>query len=215
MVLNVSPYVNHKIKYSKETIWLKLENTNIRIFVVIYMYISNLIITATCCFPVKLIQHAVSTFKHYWKWRGGAGVTCRTEQSWESMRRRFTIYSIFLDIKEIDFLYQEIHPISWYQNFIFWFKEIHFLISKNRLIGLIFLNQEIGLIFLYQNQEMDFLYQKSISDITKYRINSKTAPQRAVLLFIRFFYSWYEKISIWVFDIKYQLDFKSKFPFFI
>ena len=35
---------------------------------------------------------------------------------------------------------------------------------------------------------MDLLYQKSISDITKYRINSKTAPQRAVLLFIRFFF---------------------------
>ena len=44
-------------KSSKETIRLKLENTSIRIFVVvyIYMYISNLIIKATCCFPVNCI----------------------------------------------------------------------------------------------------------------------------------------------------------------
>ena len=56
-----------------------------------------------------------------------------------------------------------------------------------------------------------FLNQKSIFDITNYRMNSKTAPQRAVLLFIRYFFfffiSWYKKTSIWVFDIKYQLDF--------
>ena len=39
---------------------------------------------------------------------------------------RYILFYI-LDIK-IDFIYQEVNPISWYQNFIFLFKEIHFLI---------------------------------------------------------------------------------------
>ena len=101
----------------------------------------------------KLIQHAVSIFQDYWKSRGGgggAGVPCRFEQSWESMRRRFTIYSIFLDIKKIIFLYKEINPISWYQ---FWFKEIYFLISKNR-----FLISRIGLIFYISRNRIGFFY---------------------------------------------------------
>ena len=141
---------------------------------------------------------------------GWGGVTCRTEQSWESMRRRpFTIYSIFLDIRnQSHFLISELH---------FLFKEIHFLISKNR-----FLISRNWIDFFISRNRIDFfyiidfflisrngffLYKKSIFDITKYRINSKTAPQRAVLLFIRFFLKFLiwkiKKTSFWVFDIKY------------
>ena len=193
MVLNVSPCVNHKIKYSKETIWLKLENTIIRLLVVMYMYmyIWNLIVTATCTFPVNYIvlkveensyMHAVSTFQHYWKWRGGARMTCRTEQSWESMRRRFTIYSIFSSYKKIDFLYKKINPISWYQNFIFWFKEIHFLISNRSILDI----KKLDRIFSYQ--EMDFWYQKTIFVITKYRMTSNQRHLSAPFwLYIRYF----------------------------
>ena len=187
MVLYVSPYVNHKIKYSKETIWLKLENTGMHTLVVIYMYIWNLIITATCCFPGKLycfkssrkfIQHAVSK----WKWRGGGGSDV---PNWTILRKYeaslyFLFYinlkiDIFLDIGTSFFDLKK--SISWYQKIDSWYQEIIF----------IFLYQEIGLIFLYQK--------------SKYRMNSITAPQYAVLLFIRyFFYSWYKKkinLSFW------------------
>ena len=163
MVLYVSPYVNHKIKYSKETIWLKLENTSIRIFVVIYMYIWNLIIPYCFKSSRKLIQHAVSTFQHYWKWRGGSGVTRRTEQSWESMRRRFAIYSIFLDIKKSIFYIKKSIPfldirtlffdlkksISWYQKFDSWY-------------------QEIGLIFFYIKKSDWFFYMIDFFHIKKW-----------------------------------------------
>ena len=143
----------------------------------------------------KLTQHAVSLFQHYWKWRGGAGVTCRTKQSWESMRRRFTINSIFLDIKKIDFYIKKWIPfldirtsffdlkksISWYQNIDSWYQ----------VIGLIFLSRnriDFYIMDFFYIKKWIFLYQTSIFDITKYTINSKTAPQRAVLLFIRYFF---------------------------
>ena len=188
MVLYVSPFVNHKIKYSKETIWLKLENTSIRIFVVINMYIWNLIITAPFCFPGKLhcfkssrklIQHAVSSIPTVdWKWR--AWVTCRTEQSWEY---EASLYFLF-------YIKSKNRHFSWYRNFIFWFKEIHFLISKNRIlisrncIYFFIPRNRIDSIFhwFFSYQEIDFLYQKS-----KYWLNSITAPQCVVLLFIRYF----------------------------
>ena len=156
------------------------------------MYIWNLIITATCCFlgklycfksSRKLIQHAVSKLK----WRGGGGSDV---PNWTILRKYeaslyFLFYinlkiDIFLDIGTSFFDLKK--SISWYQKIDSWYQEIVF----------IFLYQEIGLIFLYHwffsYQEMDFLYQKS-----KYRMNSRTAPQCAVLLFIRyfFFYSWY------------------------
>ena len=125
--------------------------------------------------------------------------------NWTILRKyeaTLTIYSIFLVIKKSIFLYQEINPISWYQNFMFWFKEIHFLISKNRFLisrnwidfsikNRIDFFYIIDFFFISRN---GFLYQKSIFDITKYRMNSNSAPQRADLLFIRyFFYSWYKK----------------------
>ena len=148
MVLYVSPYVNHKIKYSKETIWLKLENTSIRIVVVIYMYIWNLIITAPCCFPVncfvlKVVENSYSKLYQHSNIieSGGVGGGCDVS-NWTFLQKyeaSLTIYSIFLEIIN-RFLYQEINPISWYQNFIFWFKEIHWID---------FLYQEIGLIVLY------------------------------------------------------------------
>ena len=193
------------------------------------MYISNLIITVSCCFPVifivlkvvenscsMLYQHNIPTLL---KVEGLGRVTCRIEQSWESMRRCFTIHFIFLDIKKPSFYIKKSIPfldirtffdlkksISWYQKIDSWYKE--------KWIDILY--QEIGLIFLYHwfffhIKKWNFLNQKSIYDITKYRINSETTPQRAVLLFIPFFLnSWYKKTSIWVFDIKYQLDFLNQ-----
>ena len=126
---------------------------------------------------------------------GGGGVTCRTEQSWESMRRRFTIYSIFLDIKKSIFDIKKSIPfldirtsffdfkkfISWYQKIDSWNQEIGLIFFYIKKLDWFFLYQEIGLIFYI----IDFFFISrngsfflSIFDITKYRMNSKTAPQR-------------------------------------
>ena len=116
----------------------------------------------------KLIQHAVSTFQHYWKWRG-ARMTCRTEQSWESMRRRFTIYSIFFHIKRLIFYIKKSIPfldirtsffdlkksISWYQTIDSWYK-------KN--INLSFWYKISARIF---NQGLQVLIYKIFFDIKK------------------------------------------------
>ena len=171
----------------------------------------------------KLLQHAVSTFQHYWKWRLGGGVTCRTEQSWESMKCRFTIYSIFLDIKNSIFYIKKSIPfldittsyfdlkksISWYQKIDSWYQEI----------GLIFLYQEIGLMFyiidfFFHIKKWIFLYQKSIFDITKYIMNSTTTPQCAVLLFFLYIFLILD-IKTQQFDIKYQLDFLITYSIFL
>ena len=170
MVLYVSPYVNHKIKYSKETIWLKLENTSIRIFVVIYIYVhlksdyySTMLFPGKLfCFKSssKLIQQAVSTFQHYWKWRGGGwrvelnnlekvwGVAYYLFYiSWYYKSNFYIKKSIpFLDIRTSFFLFKEIHLIDFYikksdwlfyiidffhiRKWIFYIKN-QFLISRN------------------------------------------------------------------------------------
>ena len=159
MVLYVSPYVNHKIKYSKETTWLKLENTSIRIFVVIYMYIWNLIITVPCCFPVncivlKVVEHSYSMlYQHSNITESGEGGDM---PNWTILRKyEASLYylhvfnissykkSIFYIKKSIPFLdirtsfFDLKKSISWYQKIDSWYQEIE----------LIFLYQEIGLIF--------------------------------------------------------------------
>ena len=138
---------------------------------------------------------------------GGAGVTYWAEQSGESMRRCFTIYSIFLDIKN-RFWYQEIYPISWYQSFIFGFKDIknRFLISRNWIE--FFLYQDIGLIFFissifffisrnsfFLNIKNRFLISRNTEWIVKWHFS---AP--FYYLFDFFFNSWYKKnsnLSFW------------------
>ena len=157
------------------------------------------------CIVLKVVESSYSMLYQNESGGVGAGVTCRTEQSWESMRLYFLFYinlkiDIFLDIGTSFFDLKK--SISWYQKIDSWYQEIVF----------IFLYQEIGLIFLYHwffsYQEMDFLYQKS-----KYRMNSITAPQCAILLFIRyFFYFWYKKninLSFW-----YTIKQKSQWKFF-
>ena len=151
-MLNVSPYVN-----PSETIWLKLENTSIRIFVVIYMYIWNLIITATCfpvnCIVLKVVENSYSTLYQQSNIieSGGMGVDV---PNWTILRKyEASLYYLFYIswYKKNRFLYQEIHPISWYQNLIFWFKEIHFLISKN-----LFLISRNRIVFFISRNRIDF-----------------------------------------------------------
>ena len=75
------------------------------------------------------VRFATSHFIHY-KYNsvsseldpGTAVINC----CHDLMRRRFTIYSAFLDIKNSISWYQVVHFPSWYQ-------DIHFLISKNRI----------------------------------------------------------------------------------
>ena len=66
-----------------------------------------------------------------------------------NLRRRFTIYLVFLDIKNL---------ISRYQEFISWYQEIQFLISRNEMHFLISRNWFLDInnsISWYQ--EIDFL----------------------------------------------------------
>ena len=143
MVFYVSPYVNHKIKYSKETIWLKLENTSIRIFVVIYMYIWNLIITAPCCFPVnfivlKVVENSYSMLYQHSNiiesgWIGGwwRAVLNNLEKVL-CVALLFILYFLiflymkksipFLDIRTSFFDLKK--SISWYQKSLFWYQGI-------------------------------------------------------------------------------------------
>ena len=174
------------------------------------MYISNLIITATCCFPVNSIVLKVVENSYRLPYQhsniiesGGVGAGWRPELNnlekvW-GVALLF-ILSLFLDINNrfLDIrtsCFDLKKSISWYQKIDSWYQ----------VIGLIFLYQEIGLIFFissifFSYQEMHFfLYQKSIFDITKYRINSKTAPPFYYLL--DFFILDMKKTSIWVFDI--------------
>ena len=74
---------------------------------------------------------------------------------------------------------------------------MHFLISRNWID---IINQEMGLIFLYRQFDFfitrnGFFISKSIFYIKKYRMNSKTAPQPTVLLFIPY-------LVFFIFDIK-------------
>ena len=168
MVLYVSPYVNHKIKYPKETIWLKLENTSIRIFVVIYMYIWNLIITVPCCFPVncivlKVVEHSYSMlYQHSNITESGGGggdmPNWTILRNYEALLYYLLVFFIS-SYKKIDFLYQEINPISWYQNFIFWFKEIHFLISRNPFLDI----KKLNWFFYIKKSDGFFLYHRFFS----------------------------------------------------
>ena len=142
----------------------------------------------------KLKQQAVSTFQHYWKWRGGGGWRVELNNLEKVWGVAYYLFYISWYYKSI-FLYQEINSISSYHNFIYWFKEIHFLISKNPFlitrnwIDFFYIKKSDWLFYIIDYiKKWIFLYQKSIFDITKYRMNRKTAPQRAVLLFIQYFF---------------------------
>ena len=91
------------------------------------------------------------------------------------MRRPFTIYSAFLDIKNSICWYQEIH-------FLVSRKVYHFLISRNRILDI--------KICMFWYQELDFLISRNrILDIKKYLL----------FLDIKKSISWYQKIFL---DIK-------------
>ena len=117
----------------------------------------------------------------------GETETGRTERSWERLRRLFSIYSIFLDIRKSIFYIKKI--ISWYQL-------IDFLTTRN--LTVFFQYQEMGFIFLYQKFnffismiskiESIFISKNRLFDIKKYRINSKTTRY----LFHIFLCSWYK-----------------------
>ena len=134
--------------------------------------------------------------------RVGRGVYVPNWQSWESMRRRFTIDSIFFFLKG-DFYIKKSIP----------FLDIKKIDSWYQVIGLIFDIKKSDWFFSI----IDFFHIKKwifYIKITKYRINSKTAPRRAVLLFNRFFFIldmkkninlsvWY-KISARLFNQEFQ-----------
>ena len=123
---------------SKETIWLKLEITSIRIFLVIYMYISNLIITATCCFPVKCIvlkvvetQTAccinIPALLKVEEWGEGYvpnwTILKKYEASWYKKIEFYIKKSIpFLDIRTSFFYLKK--SISWFQKIDSWYQVI-------------------------------------------------------------------------------------------
>ena len=169
------------------------------------MYIWNLIITAPCCFPVnciviKVVENSYSMLYQHSNiiGSGGGGGVNNLQKVW-GVALLFTIYSIFLDIKKDFYIKKSIPFLDIRTSFFDWKKSISWyqkIDSWNQEIGLIFFYQEVGSIFFYvigfyfSYQEMDlfFFFQKSIFDIAKHRMNSKTAPQRAVLLFIRYFY---------------------------
>ena len=107
------------------------------------MYIWNLIITAQFCFPVncivlKVVENSYSMLYQHSniiESRGGGGAGGDV-LNWTILRKYEALlyYLFYISWYKNRFLYKEIYPISWYQNFIFGFKEIHFLISKNRFL---------------------------------------------------------------------------------
>ena len=119
----------------------------------------------------KLIQHAISTFEHYWKWRGGGwrAELNNLAKVW-GVALLFTIYSIFLDIKEIDFYIKKSIPfldirtsffdlkksISWYQTIDSWNQKIA-LIKKSDWFFYI-----IDFVFISRNGSsgIDFWYHE-------------------------------------------------------
>ena len=102
------------------------------------------------------------------------------------LRRRFTIFKVFLDIYNLISWYQEF--ISWYQEIYSWYQEIvksnsgyqefHFLIPRNQFL-----------------------------DIEKYLINSKTAHQNTIFD-IKKWISWYQEIHFLISSYSF-LDFKK------
>ena len=113
------------------------------------------------------------------------------------MRRRFTIYSAFLDIKNSISWYQEIHflisrnaffdiknSISWYQEIIhiFWYQEIEFLISRN-----------------------DFLISRNwFLDIKMCILRRRFTIYLKVFLDINNLISWYQEFISWFKHILFQ-----------
>ena len=99
------------------------------------MYIWNLIILYCFKSSKKLIKHAVSTFQHYWKWRGGGDVP-----NWTILRKyeASLCYLFYISwYKKIDFYIKKSIPfldirtffylkksISWYQKIDSWYQEI-------------------------------------------------------------------------------------------
>ena len=148
MLLYVSPYVNHKIKYSKKTIWLKLENASTHLCSYIHEhlksdYFSTVLFPGNLyCFKSsrKLTQHAVSTFQHYWKWRGGGG----GGQEWHA------------ELNNLKFLWGDDNYSLFY---ISWYNKINFYIKKSVLFF------DIRTSFFWFKKSIS-LYQK-ILDIKK------------------------------------------------
>ena len=158
-------------------------------------------------------------------WGGG--------QSWESIKRRFTIYSIFLDMKKSIFYIKKSIPfldirtsffdlkksISWYQKSILDIKKLEWFSYIKDSDWFFYIID----FFFHIKKWICFLYQKSIFDITKCRsrMNSKTASQRTVLLFIRWFFlilhikninlSFWYKISARFFNYEFYFLFYKLF----
>ena len=117
------------------------------------------------------------------------------------MRRRFTIYSAFLDIKNSISWYQEIN--SWYQEIFlisrsFWYQEFDFLISRNRILDIknsIFWYQEFD--FLISRNDKYFLISRirfpDIKNSNWYQENEFLISKNAYLN-IKNSTSWYQEI---------------------
>ena len=182
------------------------------------MYIWNLIITAPCCFPVNCIVSKVVENSYSMLYQhsniiesGGVGEGDRGDvPNWTILRKyEASLYYLFY--------------ISWY-------------IRKNQIIDIKKSNswyQEIGLIFYIKKSDW-FIYIIDFFHIKKWiflisKIDFKNLISRNTewiikrhfsapfyYLFDNFLNSWYKKTSIWVFDIKYQLDFLNhEFDFFL
>ena len=120
------------------------------------------------------------------------------------MRRRFTIYSAFLDINNsIEFLISRNHSrnVFWCAVLLFikyflisrisWYQEFHFLISRNKIRFLDIKNSISWMNSWYQKNQ--------ILDIKKYLMNSKTAHQNTFLewfLDIKNSIFWYQEMCI-------------------
>ena len=95
------------------------------------------------------------------------------------MRRRFTIYSAFLDIKNSISWYQEIIHISWYQKIEFLISRNHFLISKIDFLILrnVFWGALLLLLKYFLISRIWFLdIKKSFLDIKKYLHSKRCFP---------------------------------------